>query len=195
MTRGLLFSLCFLSTLWLLPGCDGCSKKEDSNNTTECDGAPPLAELQEGVCAGVVKACVLLSEEEGHAWVEPDYSQVEGYETTEFSCDERDNDCDGEPDEDLLRTFYADADGDSFGDSEASVVACWQPLGYVVNSLDCDDTNENIRTSCRTFCRLLDPTVQHIPVGSSTATLSVGVFSDGLTTETGDATGLIVEIG
>jgi len=195
MTRQLVITLLFLKVILSLSGCDGCSKKKDSNNSSECEGTAPLADLQQGVCAGAVKACVLVSEEEGHAWVEPDYSRIEGYETTEYSCDGEDNDCDGDTDEDLLRRFYADADGDGYGDPAVSVVACLQPLGHVSNQLDCDDSDENIRTSCRTFCRLLDPTLAHVPQGESTPTLSVAVFVDGLTTETGDATGLDVELG
>ena len=35
-----------------------------------------------------------------------------------------------------LFTFYADTDGDSFGDPNDSIVACTQPAGYVDNALD-----------------------------------------------------------
>jgi len=41
-------------------------------------------------------------------------------------------------------TFYADADGDGFGDILNPISACSQPTGYVVNDEDCDDTDENI---------------------------------------------------
>jgi hypothetical protein len=37
-------------------------------------------------------------------------------------------------------TYYADVDGDGFGDASSSVSNCTgQPIGYVTNSLDCDD--------------------------------------------------------
>lgn len=41
-------------------------------------------------------------------------------------------------------TYYADKDGDGFGDSTQTLLRCNQPAGYVLNSTDCDDTNPNI---------------------------------------------------
>lgn len=38
-------------------------------------------------------------------------------------------------------TFYADQDGDGYGEASMSVEACDAPAGYVANSTDCDDTN------------------------------------------------------
>ncbi len=54
-------------------------------------------------------------------------------------CDGMDNDCDGEIDEEVLTTYYADADGDGFGDPDTWVEACEKPTGYVPNGTDCDD--------------------------------------------------------
>lgn len=53
-------------------------------------------------------------------------------------CDGVDNNCDGQIDEGLLSTFYADADGDGFGGT-TSVEACEQPEGFVADNTDCDD--------------------------------------------------------
>ena len=41
-------------------------------------------------------------------------------------------------------TWYADADGDGFGDPAASQEACAQPAGYVDNDEDCDDGNASV---------------------------------------------------
>ncbi|WP_116108682.1 MopE-related protein [Lewinella sp. IMCC34191] len=60
-------------------------------------------------------------------------------------CDGLDNDCDGMTDEDVTNTtFYADADGDGLGDPNVSTEDCSSPAGYVVNALDCDDTDASI---------------------------------------------------
>lgn len=37
--------------------------------------------------------------------------------------------------------WFADADGDGYGDAAISIEACDAPVGYVANSTDCDDTN------------------------------------------------------
>jgi hypothetical protein len=39
-------------------------------------------------------------------------------------------------------TYYADTDGDGFGDHNAALEACAQPEGYVENADDCYDGNE-----------------------------------------------------
>jgi|GEM_PF-4993279 len=36
--------------------------------------------------------------------------------------------------------WYRDADGDGYGDPSSMVEECFQPMGYVDNDLDCDDT-------------------------------------------------------
>ena len=51
-------------------------------------------------------------------------------------CDEIDNNCDGSVDEGVTETYYADTDGDGFGDADAAVEACSLPEGYVEDSTD-----------------------------------------------------------
>lgn len=48
-------------------------------------------------------------------------------------------------------TYYADADGDGFGNAASAVSGCTQPAGYVTNSDDCNDTNSAIGTATLTF--------------------------------------------
>ena len=60
------------------------------------------------------------------------------------ACDGVDHDCDGavdEPDSVDAPTWYADADGDGFGDATAPLVACSAPVDTVAEACDCDDTD------------------------------------------------------
>ena len=63
-------------------------------------------------------------------------------------CDEIDNDCDGEADEDdavEAQSFYADGDGDGFGEADTAAEACTAPAGHVADDSDCDDADGAIR--------------------------------------------------
>ena len=59
-------------------------------------------------------------------------------------CDGRDNNCNGEIDEGVLRTFHLDSDQDGFGRADTSVNACDVPEGMVQNGSDCDDEDDSI---------------------------------------------------
>ncbi|MBL7793871.1 MAG: hypothetical protein JNK77_16200, partial [Saprospiraceae bacterium] len=41
-------------------------------------------------------------------------------------------------------SFYADADGDGYGDPNNAVEACTSPIGYVADNTDCDDGNDQV---------------------------------------------------
>lgn len=55
-------------------------------------------------------------------------------------CDALDNDCDSAIDEAVTLLFYADSDGDGYGDPNLSREDCAAPIGYVTNADDCNDT-------------------------------------------------------
>ena len=67
-------------------------------------------------------------------------------------CDNKDNNCDGTTDENLLATFYKDGDNDGFGDSNISVEDCGAPNGYVSNSTDCDDDDNTVYPGAPELC-------------------------------------------
>ena len=71
-------------------------------------------------------------------------------------CNGIDDDCDGDTDEEVLSTFYLDADGDGFGDPDSTTLACFVPTGYVGNAFDCDDTRADIRPGAVETCNELD---------------------------------------
>jgi hypothetical protein len=68
------------------------------------------------------------------------------------TCDGIDNDCDGEVDEGVLVTYYADLDDDGVGTATDTTSACDTPLGYVALNGDCDDTDPDNSASCNS-CR------------------------------------------
>ena len=74
-------------------------------------------------------------------------------------CDGIDNDCDGDTDEDDaldVSTWYADADGDAYGDASVDQDACDQPGGYVADDTDCDDTDATVYPSAPELYDSLD---------------------------------------
>lgn len=72
-----------------------------------------------------------------------DDSRKSVHPTANETCDDLDNDCNGEVDD--IReggtTFFLDEDGDLRGDPNKPVLACGEKAGVVENDSDCDDTN------------------------------------------------------
>lgn len=52
--------------------------------------------------------------------------------------------------------YFADLDGDGFGDPSSDSLACNAPLGYISDSTDCDDTNEFIFPTALDICNAID---------------------------------------
>ena len=84
--------------------------------------------------------------DDGDGTIHPDAEEL---------CDGVDNDCDTETDEDDASdatTWYADTDGDGYGDADASLTACDQPSGYEDDAEDCDDTNGEVNPAATEVC-------------------------------------------
>ena len=75
------------------------------------------------------------------ASVDCDDAQVDVNPDAPEVCDGQDNDCDDVIDEDATdpATFYADGDGDGYGDPASPLEACEAPPGAVADGTDCDD--------------------------------------------------------
>jgi hypothetical protein len=71
-------------------------------------------------------------------------------------CNTLDDDCDGLVDEDLGSAWYADTDGDGYGNAANAQTACIQPAGYVANNEDCDDQNASVYPGALEICNTLD---------------------------------------
>jgi len=61
-------------------------------------------------------------------------------------CDLVDQDCDGDVDDDAIDagSWYTDADGDGYGDTDSLVVSCDQPAGATTTGGDCDDSADRV---------------------------------------------------
>jgi hypothetical protein len=64
-------------------------------------------------------------------------------------CDGIDNDCDGlvdgdDPDASGSATWYADADGDGYGNDTSTIESCNKPEGYVAAGGDCHDGDASV---------------------------------------------------
>ncbi|MEZ5014088.1 MAG: MopE-related protein [Chitinophagales bacterium] len=79
------------------------------------------------------------------------------YPGAEDICNAIDDNCNGEIDEDaIFITYYADADGDEYGDAVVDSTSCSVLTGYVLDSTDCDDTNPAIYPGATEVCNFLD---------------------------------------
>jgi hypothetical protein len=83
--------------------------------------------------------------DDGDASVNPEAVEV---------CDEVDNDCDGLTDDDAIdaTTYYADEDGDGFGDPAALVLSCEDTSGLVLDDSDCDDGDSTVNPEAVELC-------------------------------------------
>jgi hypothetical protein len=59
-------------------------------------------------------------------------------------CNGVDDDCDAGVDDDAVdrSTWYADSDGDGYGNAARSALSCTAPGGWVADATDCDDAND-----------------------------------------------------
>jgi len=78
-------------------------------------------------------------------------------------CNSLDDDCDGDIDDDdsgldssTGSTWYADSDGDGYGDATSSTLACAQPSGHAADPTDCDDGNAATHPGADEYCDGVD---------------------------------------
>ena len=80
---------------------------------------------------------------------------LEFFPNADEYCDGVDNDCDTLVDENDsvdARTWFADTDGDTYGDASVVFLSCDQPVSYVDNDLDCDDIRDYVNPDAQEDC-------------------------------------------
>ena len=144
-----------------------CSDSGEADNDGDCDdGDDTIYDGATELCDGLDNSCDgslanRENDDDGDGYVEcsidsggwdGDSSVVGGDDCDDTNsavwpgadeyCDGVDNDCEGDIDEDDaldVLTWYADSDGDGYGDAAVSDEECDAPSGYVGDDTDCDD--------------------------------------------------------
>jgi hypothetical protein len=120
-----------------------------NDDDEDCDGGDTCYEDLDGDTFGT-SATVLSSDtvcsDAGESYNDDDCDDGEAttYPGADEYCDGHDDDCDGDVDEDGsvdVLTWYADSDGDGYGDPAVDDIDCYEPTGYVADNTDCDDSD------------------------------------------------------
>ncbi|MEE9525609.1 MAG: MopE-related protein [Candidatus Woesearchaeota archaeon] len=128
--------------------CDGQDNDCNALTTDGSGEAAPLNSKQAGVCSGSTQSC-------SGSWSD-NYAGVANYENPETSCDNLDNNCDGNVDEVPTSTYYQDLDSDTYGNASVSQTVCIQPGGYVSDNTDCNDNDASISPGTSEICNDVD---------------------------------------
>ncbi|MBP6826743.1 MAG: hypothetical protein KA165_09335, partial [Saprospiraceae bacterium] len=100
-------------------------------------------------------------------------------------CDNLDNDCNGLVDDIPVYTYYADTDGDGYGDGDVQLDTCLSaaPAGFVTNNLDCNDGDGAFNPAVAELCDGIDNNcnglVDDIPVYTYYADTDGDGYGDG----------------
>jgi len=99
-------------------------------------------------------------------------------------CNDIDDNCNGSTDEGVLNVYFADIDGDGYGDIDSPIFSCLPPFGYVNNNDDCNDTSIDINPDAAETCNLIDDNCD----GSIDEGVLLIFYADGDADGFGDAT-------
>jgi hypothetical protein len=118
---------------WFYPDADGDGYGLSAFPLQHCADAVPGWSMDRGDC------------DEGDASVHPGADEL---------CNGIDDDCDGRVDENAAdtATWYADDDGDGWGDDARTWPACEAPEGWVEGGGDCDDDDPAVNPGAEETC-------------------------------------------
>lgn len=103
------------------------------------EALPDTAAPVDTADTSVVEDCTPDADRDGYCEDDCDDDDAGAYPGAFETCNDIDDDCDGEVDEDAGPTWYLDEDGDGYGGE--AVVSCEAPPSYADNGADCDDDN------------------------------------------------------
>ena len=115
-----------------------------------------------------------------------DDGEVNAFPGNPEVCDGIDNDCNGSTDEGLTTyNWFADFDGDGYGDPLNVTMSCLQPSGYISDGTDCDDNDPDSSPDGTEICDNIDNDCNGI-TDDSTATDALPWYWDGDGDQFGD---------
>ncbi len=107
----------------------------------DCDDATPDDDL-DGDGVGVADDC-----DDEDAAVFPGATET---------CNDLDDDCNGQVDDAVGGTWYADDDQDGYGDPDTATQSCEGATGYVADATDCDDADGDVHPGAVEVCNGID---------------------------------------
>ncbi|RIJ46826.1 HYR domain-containing protein [Maribellus luteus] len=139
-------------------GVSSCDGDCDDTNPNMFPGNPEVCDGIDNDCNGNVPADELDADNDGFSACQGDLDDTDPtvFPNAPEICDGKDNDGDNLIDEGVGSVWYADADGDGFGDANVDSTACSAPDGFVSNNLDCDDSDITVYPGAPELCDGID---------------------------------------
>lgn len=147
--------------------CEASAPVGYSADNTDCNDANP------SINPAAIEVCNLIDDNCNGTIDEGFDVDMDGFTSCGGDCNDNDNTvypgamevCNGIDDDCNLLvddgltfiTYYADADGDTYGDASSTVSTCnGAPMGYVGNSSDCNDANAAVNPAATEICNTID---------------------------------------